>query len=208
MGRDECAVRKTTDILTAFLEEKGFCNHCYHNFVSVLGLLIGIGQGEAVPGDLTLIEELSRSAVISCRCGRAGEVADKFLTVLQSHRDDFIVHIENRVCPAGQCPRLIPAPCQAACPAGIDIPNYVALVGQGRYREALELIREDVPLPGVLGRICEHPCQQACRRGQVDNPIPICSLKRLAYDRGAEKEAPPPPERKHPERVAVVGAGP
>ncbi|MBE3588544.1 MAG: FAD-dependent oxidoreductase [Thermoanaerobacteraceae bacterium] len=203
-----CRVKQSEDLVHSYLQEKGLCAPCRRYFRRIGQSLAGIREGSAPPGILEDMENMAGVISASCRCGRGENMARALLAAWREHRDDFIVHIENRVCPAGQCPRLIPAPCQAACPAGIDIPNYVALVGQGRYREALELIREDVPLPGVLGRICEHPCQQACRRGQVDNPIPICNLKRLAYDRGAENETPPSPERKHPERVAVVGAGP
>lgn len=100
-------------------------------------------------------------------------------------------------------------PCQAACPAGLDIPGYITLLGGGDFAGALQRIYEDMPLPGTLGRICEHPCQKACRRGQVDRPIEICALKRVAADRGRPAlPRPVPLPVQHPEKVAVVGAGP
>ena len=72
------------------------------------------------------------------------------------------------------------APCRLACPAGLNVQGYVQMVGQEKYKEALEIIMEDLPLPGVLGRICPHGCEDACRRCEVDDPVAIRDLKRLA----------------------------
>mgnify|MGYP005855549367 FL=1 len=69
-------------------------------------------------------------------------------------------------------------PCNAACPAGVNVQGYVALISKGKLREALELIREAVPFPHILGRVCTHPCETACTRGKIDQPIGIASLKR------------------------------
>jgi heterodisulfide reductase subunit A-like polyferredoxin len=100
------------------------------------------------------------------------------------------------------------APCRLACPAGLNVQAYVQMVGQGKYKEALEIIMEDLPLPGVLGRICPHGCEDACRRCEVDAPVAIRDLKRLAADqfdpRDIEIECLPPRE----EKVAIIGSGP
>ena len=100
------------------------------------------------------------------------------------------------------------APCRLACPAGLNVQGYVQMVGQGKYREALSIIMEDLPLPGVLGRICPHGCEDACRRCEVDEPVAICNLKRTAADqvdpREIEVECLPGRE----ERVAIIGSGP
>jgi formate dehydrogenase (NADP+) beta subunit len=100
-------------------------------------------------------------------------------------------------------------PCKTACPARIDVPGYVRMIAQGRRDAAHAIIREKVPLAGVLGRVCMHPCEEACRRGQVNQPIAICALKRYAADGapGRWKQA----GRRAPDtgkNVAVVGAGP
>lgn len=100
-------------------------------------------------------------------------------------------------------------PCKAACPARIDVPGYVRMIARGRRDEAYAIIREKVPLPGVLGRVCIHPCEEACRRGHVNQPVAICALKRYAADgaRRRWKQA----GRRAPDtgkNVAVVGAGP
>lgn len=101
------------------------------------------------------------------------------------------------------------APCELACPAGCDIPEFVAAIAKGSDREAIEIIRRTIPLPGILGRVCPAPCEEVCRRHGVDEPVSICALKRFAADRemadGSEL-----PERKPAsgKRVAIVGAGP
>lgn len=102
-------------------------------------------------------------------------------------------------------------PCQTACPAGIDIPGYIDLIAQQRYGEATALIKEMLPLPGILGRVCPRPCEDPCRRRQIDaEPVAICSLKRFAADKAAEAGLPtqPQPKAASGKRVAVIGAGP
>jgi NADPH-dependent glutamate synthase beta subunit-like oxidoreductase/NAD-dependent dihydropyrimidine dehydrogenase PreA subunit len=101
------------------------------------------------------------------------------------------------------------APCQEACPVGTDAGRYVALVGEGRYAEALAVAAEYNPFPSVCGRVCTAPCEVACRRGVMDEPIAIRELKRFAADHGMEGYPTPPlPESRRKERVAIVGAGP
>ncbi|MBW1711723.1 MAG: FAD-dependent oxidoreductase [Deltaproteobacteria bacterium] len=100
-------------------------------------------------------------------------------------------------------------PCRAACPAGVDVPHYLRAIKAGQVDQALAVIREKVPLPGVLGRVCVHPCEEACRRGEVNEPLAICALKRYAADKGsadwkARLEIGPASGK----RVAVVGSGP
>jgi len=100
-------------------------------------------------------------------------------------------------------------PCKATCPAGIDVPRYVQLVGLGKYSEATAVVREKLPFPGILGRACFSPCESACRRKHLDDPVSIRSLKRLAADndtglwRKLSKQLPPTGRK-----VAVIGAGP
>ncbi len=101
------------------------------------------------------------------------------------------------------------APCQEACPVGTNAGLYVALVGEGRYAEAFAVAAEFNPFPSVCGRVCTAPCEIACRRAVVDEPIAIRELKRFAADYGGSGyPAAPPPEQRRSERVAIVGAGP
>jgi len=100
------------------------------------------------------------------------------------------------------------APCRLACPAGLNVQGYVQMVKEGKYREALEIIMEDLPLPGVLGRICPHGCEDACRRAEMDEPLAIRDLKRLAADRVDPREIIVPCAPRRPEKVAIIGSGP
>ena len=100
------------------------------------------------------------------------------------------------------------APCTLTCPAEINVQGYVQLVKAGKYAEALKLIMERLPLPGVLGRICPHPCEAKCRRAELDQPVAICSLKRFAADSADIASFSPPLVEAQPEKIAIVGSGP
>ena len=100
------------------------------------------------------------------------------------------------------------APCVAACPAGTNVQGYIQLIGQGKYQEAIQLIMERLPLPGVLGRVCPHPCEEQCRRAEIDAPVAIRELKRFVADQVNLEELPQPEITERPEKIAVVGSGP
>ncbi len=107
------------------------------------------------------------------------------------------------------------APCSHACPAGIHVQGYVALIAQGRFQEALDLVREAIPFPGICGRICTHPCEINCRRKEVDEPVAIRQLKRFIADwelkkgnTSKRKKSKIPSQAVGAKRIAIVGAGP
>ncbi|MFO7741149.1 MAG: FAD-dependent oxidoreductase [Anaerolineae bacterium] len=102
------------------------------------------------------------------------------------------------------------APCRDACPAGQRAQGYIALIREGRYQDALRVIKEDNPFPGICGRICNHRCEDACNRGKLDEPINIRALKRFVTDKVYLEPRKPvePVERIYDERVAIIGAGP
>ena len=99
-------------------------------------------------------------------------------------------------------------PCKDACPAHIDVQGYVALIGQGKFAEALALIRRTIPFPGVIGRVCNHPCEDACNRREYDQAIAICALKRFVADLEGEPAPLPAIEVHRDQTVAIIGAGP
>src|SRR4030042_1353644 len=113
---------------------------------------------------------------------------------------------ENR--PENALDQSLVPPCQYACPLQMDIREYVGLVSQGRIMEALQVIRTGNPFPSICAYVCTHPCEDACRRSQVDKPIAIRSLKRFAVEFGGERMCRAEAETKHVEKVAIVGSGP
>lgn len=115
--------------------------------------------------------------------------------------------VDKSVTPATREDDLVP--CKAACPAHIDVPGYLRMCAQGKQDEANAIIREKVPFPGILGRVCIHPCEDACRRGELNESISICALKRYAADgeKGLWKKESRV-EADSGRKVAIVGAGP
>jgi len=105
--------------------------------------------------------------------------------------------------------RILP-PCSAVCPASVNVQGYIALLQQGKFKEAVELIRKSMPFPAICGRVCFSPCQDACSRKNIDQPVGIRYLKRLAADieREQGRIKPDPVPKTHSEKVAIVGAGP
>ena len=100
--------------------------------------------------------------------------------------------------------------CQWACPAHTNVPEYIRLIAQGRYTDAYLLNRESNVFPGILGRICDRPCEPACRRRRVeDKPVAICRLKRVAADHRDDisRRLPQAPAKKNGRRIALIGAG-
>ncbi|UCD08962.1 MAG: FAD-dependent oxidoreductase [Dehalococcoidales bacterium] len=125
---------------------------------------------------------------------------------------DSVVRNDRQVIGAGykekkQDDRLVP-PCQDACPLKMDIREYVDLVAQGKVMEALQVIRDGNPFPSICAHVCTHPCEDNCRRTQVDSPIAIRSLKRFAVEFGGDRMVQAEAETKYSEKVAIVGSGP
>jgi heterodisulfide reductase subunit A len=100
------------------------------------------------------------------------------------------------------------APCVTGCPAGTNVQGYIQLIAQGKYSEAVQLMRRRLPLPGVLGRVCPHPCEAQCRRADMDEPLAIRDLKRFATDQVDPGSLALPEIEERPEKVAVIGSGP
>ena len=154
--------------------------------------------------ELGLTEEVVDSPLpwLCTTCGRCEDACPNGIEILD------IIRILRQLSP----PEWVPdgAPCVLACPAGINIPGYLRLIAHGKVNEAYALIREKVPLPGILGRVCTRPCEDACRRGDVFNqPIAICALKRYVDDNAGDvsgQVSRAGEDANH--KVAIVGAGP
>ncbi|MBW1739846.1 MAG: FAD-dependent oxidoreductase [Deltaproteobacteria bacterium] len=211
MDQDTCMVNLARYFMEFLVEEScGQCVPCREGLKRLLQILTDICEGNGREEDLELLEELSATLRDFSLCGLGKTAPNPVMSTLRYFREEYEAHIRDRQCPALACTGLVPAPCQMACPAGIDIPSYVALIGHGRYEEAVELIREDNPFPWVCGLICIHPCENACRRGEVDKPISIKNLKGFAAEHairtgGYEKKKLAPVRN---EKVAIIGSGP
>ena len=109
-----------------------------------------------------------------------------------------------------ECGRAAPAPCRLACPAELNAWHYVNLASQGKFNEALEVIREITPFVGILGRVCTHPCETNCERGKIDAPVAIRSLKVFVadYEMQAGREKATPIKKTNNDKVAIIGSGP
>ncbi|MBN1955625.1 MAG: FAD-dependent oxidoreductase [Anaerolineae bacterium] len=151
------------------------------------------------------------------RCTGCGECAEACPVVIPNYFDQGLADqravyklYPQAVPNAYAIEKLGIAPCRDACPTGQRVQGYIALIREGRYHDALRVIKEDNPFPGICGRICNHRCEDACNRRKLDEAINIRALKRFVTDTVyAEPRMPPQPaERKYAERVAVIGAGP
>jgi NADPH-dependent glutamate synthase beta subunit-like oxidoreductase len=129
---------------------------------------------------------------------------------LTTHEEVFFSHIKTHNCATGDCDYLTPAPCQMACPAGIDVPTYVSLISMGKDAEAIDVIRRDNPLPWVCGLVCTRPCEFMCVRGRIDAPVSIKFLKAFSAERALSwgQYQNPAPAPANGRKVCVVGAGP
>ncbi|NMB42107.1 MAG: FAD-dependent oxidoreductase [Firmicutes bacterium] len=193
-------------------ESCGKCVSCRLGTRQMLEILTRITQGKGRDGDLDLLFSIAKTVKETSLCGLGQTSPNPVLTTLKYFREEYEAHILEKKCPAAVCDSLMVSPCQHTCPVGIDIPKYVAEIGSGEYLSAVETIRERNPFPAICGRICHHPCENRCRRGELDDPVAIKALKRFAADWYFENiEQLPPPEPfdlLYPQKVAVVGAGP
>ena len=175
---------------------------------------IGLGQLEvlieqvldrtATMETINIIERTAKVIADSAGCAIGYEAAHMVLKGIRGFREDYEEHVQH-----GRCISVLsyPVPCVSACPAHVDVPGYVALVNEGRYEEAVKLIRKDNPLPSACAYVCEHPCEAHCRRAMVDDAINICGLKRFAVDH-AKAEPAKILYEKTGKTVGIIGGGP
>ena len=182
----------------------GKCTPCRVGLGVLQELMNDVLEGKADMHTLELIEHTAETIYLSSDCAIGYEAGEMALTAIRGFRDDFVHHIEHHACGFKQSELV---PCVSGCPAGVDIPGYIALVEAGRNTDAVRLIRKDNPLPIVCGYVCEHPCEMHCRRGMVEDPMNIRGLKRYACE---HMESDYEPKKAAPTHkcVAVIGGGP
>ncbi len=176
----------------------------------ILALLGDIAWGRAGTDHLPAVESLCDELAYDQAADAAIQTAKSIRDAIAAHWEIFVSHIETHNCATGDCVRLVPAPCQMTCPAGIDVPTYVSLIGMGRDAEAIEVIRKDNPFPWVCGLVCTRPCELMCVRGRIDKPISIKFLKAYAAEKALSDRqyTNPAREPQKGKKVAVIGAGP
>ena len=184
----------------------GKCVPCRIGLGLLEQLIESVLNNEATMETLDLIEHTAINIKNSADCAIGYESARMVLDGISGFREDYISHIQNHKC-IGMFEQ--PIPCVTLCPANVDIPGYVALAGAGRCADALRLIRKDNPFPTACALICEHPCEEKCRRNMVDDAINIRGLKRFIVDKApADKVDVPVNAPSTGKRVAIIGGGP
>ena len=208
MDEDKCMVDVARFFMEFCVDEScGKCTPCRVGTREMLGILTRICQGRGEEGDIERLERWAAIIQNTALCGLGQTAPNPVLSTLRYFRDEYEAHIRDRRCPAVACSDLFKAPCQHACPAGMDVPSYVALVRDGRLEDAYRVLLETNPFPSICGRVCDHPCELKCRRSTLDEAVGIRNIKRFITDH-AKRPSLGPAAITRMEKIAVVGAGP
>jgi NADH-quinone oxidoreductase subunit F len=207
---DTCMVEFARFFLQfASAESCGKCIPCRAGGQRMLEILTRIAQGRGKLEDLDAIRHIAQGMETASLCALGQLTPGPIVAALRYFEDEFRAHIVDKHCPAGVCKELVRARCVSACPAGVDVPSYIALIAQGRHAEGLEIHRQANPFPLVCGRVCPAFCESRCRRGDIDEPIAIRSAKRFMADHEIDNPwTPPLLDTPKEQKVAVIGAGP
>jgi NADH-quinone oxidoreductase subunit F len=208
---DTCMVDMARFFMDFVQEEScGKCTPCRLGTKRMLEILERITHGQGREGDVETLVELGTSIKESAICGLGQTAPNPVLSTIKYFRHEYDEHIRNKYCRAGVCSDLFISPCQNACPAGVNVPGYIALIAAGRVRDAYNLIRQENPFPSICGRVCTHPCESKCRRAQIDEPIAIADLKRYAADYVMNSDEPYMSLmfQRNGKSVGIIGAGP
>ncbi|MGD2245587.1 MAG: FAD-dependent oxidoreductase, partial [Candidatus Aminicenantes bacterium] len=211
IDEDSCLVDMAKYFLKFTNDEScGKCTSCREGSDALLEIINRITNGDGREGDLELLTDLCEAIVEASQCGLGQTLPKPVLSTIRNFKDEYIEHIKYKRCSALICKGLISSPCQHICPLLQDAPCYIAYIAQGKFEEAIKIVRKENPLPLICGRVCHAPCEDKCLAGDWGNPIAIRSLKRFLADyemkhkiNGGEK-----PKSEREEKIAVVGSGP
>jgi NADH-quinone oxidoreductase subunit F len=211
MDEDTCMVDVARFFLEFVQEEScGKCIPCRVGTKRMLEIVERICKGKGRMSDLDLLEELGKQVRDTSLCGLGQTAPNPVLSTLRHFREEYISHIIDKHCTAGVCPDLVLAPCNSACPANVNIPGFISLVGEERYAEALRLHRNRNPFAAACARVCFHTCEDKCRRSTLDAPVAIRGIKRYMVDQEIVAQIPEVRENKEnaKRKIAIIGAGP
>ena len=211
MNEDTCMV-DTARFFMEFIQDEscGQCVPCRVGTRRMMEILVRITKGQGEEGDIELLETLGESIRETAICGLGQTAANPVLSAIKNFREEFDEHIKYKTCRAGVCSDLFISPCENTCPASVNVPGYTALIAEGRFIDAYNLIRQENPFPSVCGRICTRPCESKCRRGTTDRAVAICDLKRFVADYAHKNETPYSKDIVFPrngKQVSIIGAG-
>jgi len=212
MDENSCMVDIARYFLEFVQEEScGKCVPCRIGTKRMLEILNRICEGKGEEEDINRLIKLGEQIRDTALCGLGQSAPNPVLSTIRYFRHEYEEHIKEKRCSAGVCPKLTKAPCQNACPAGVDVPNFVALVAEKRLTEAIKLHRERNPFASVCARVCFHPCESKCRRSTLDAPVSVRAIKRFMTDAVSDKNIVPeckvnPVNSK--KKIAIIGAGP
>jgi len=211
MDEDTCMV----DVARYFMEfvqdeSCGKCVACRLGTKRMLEILERITSGRGEVGDIEKLERLGKVIKDTALCNLGQTAPNPVLSTIKYFREEYEEHIQDKYCRAGVCGDMFLSPCENACPAGVNVPGYIALIAAGRIKDAYNLIRMENPFPSICGRVCTHPCESRCRRAQLDDPIAIMDLKRYAADEAMKMDDRYEDVilKKTGKHVAVIGGGP
>lgn len=200
-----CPVDLTRSFIKMCLAQScGKCVPCRVGLRQLARLFDNVLDGEATEETVENIKLTAEGIYYSADCAIGYEAAKLALKSVDGCIDDFESHIHNGFC---SCNSNQPVSCVKSCPAGVDIPGYIALVQQKRYADAVRLIRRDNPMPTTCAYICEHPCENRCKRTIIDAPVNIRGLKKMAVDNAGIVPVPEC-EPDTGKKVAIIGGGP
>ena len=192
-----CTIDLTRSFIKMCLAQScGKCVPCRVGLRQLARLFDDVLDGNATEETLDVIRLTAEGIYYSADCAIGYEAAKLVLKCIDGCEDDFRSHIERGFC---SCNSNQPVACVKSCPAGVDIPGYIALVHEGRYADAVRLIKRDNPMPTTCAYICEHPCENRCKRTLIDAPVNIRGLKKMAVeDRRRHRPAHGPlPQNRH-----------
>jgi NADH-quinone oxidoreductase subunit F len=210
MDEAVCVVDSARSFMQLMSDEScGKCVPCRIGTKRMLEILERITGGVGTMEDLAQLESLASVVKKTSLCGLGQTAPNPVLTTLRHFRPEYEAHIKQKHCPGAKCKPLVKAPCSHTCPASVDAPSYIALVAEGKYEEAAAVHKERNPFPSICGRVCHHPCETRCRRGEIDEPIAIAQIKRYMADQAPDVLPEfPRDEANRQHRIAVVGGGP
>ena len=211
MDDDSCMVDVARFFLEFVQEEScGKCVPCRVGTKRMLEILQRICEGKGKPSDIDKLVELGTEIKRTSLCGLGQSAPNPVLSTLRYFRHEYEAHIFSKHCEAGVCHDLVRAPCQSACPASVDIPGFISLIGEKRYAEALRLHRERNPFAAVCARVCFHTCEERCRRVSLDEAMAVRAVKRFMVDQEITIQLPEVRENieNAKRKIAIIGAGP